>query len=144
MEWALHRYLLHKATAKYKWKFHVEHHTSVFKTDGYDSDYELPLWKIPFKVKEYMFVGIVGLIHLPLAFFVLPFYLGNVFVICLYLAVHYFTHKWPDLGWRWFPWHMEHHLVSAAKNFGVITPFWDWLFGTLQTSYNQRKSKPKE
>lgn len=34
-------------------------------------------------------------------------------------------------------WHMLHH-TSYKCNFGIGTPFWDWVFGTNRTSENLR------
>ena len=30
--------------------------------------------------------------------------------------------------------HMEHHYKDSARSFGVSSPVWDWVFGTLPDS----------
>lgn len=141
LEWLLHRYVLHRVTKTFKVKAHLEHHAVTIKHYGADPDYTMPLWKFPYKFKESWMLYIMALVHLPLAYLSTWLYVGNLFVVVWYFVTHFVSHRWPDLGWRWVPWHMEHHMVSAKKNFGVTNPLWDWLFGTLQT---HKKTKKKE
>lgn len=141
LEWFLHKYVLHRLLLKFKIKFHSDHHGAVVKNDGRDPEYDIPVWTMPFRLNEIWFVCLVGLIHFPLAWVSVWFYVGNWIAIALYIVIHIASHKYPKLGWRWMPWHMQHHLVASNKNYGVITPFWDWVHGTLYVVYNKNMEK---
>lgn len=139
LEYVLHRFLLHRFSRNLKIQFHSDHHVETVKTGGYDRDYMMPVWKMFIKHREFMFVGAITLLHVPLAFFSPMFYIGNCIVAITYFVTHILSHRYPELGWRWLPWHMEHHLVSGSKNYGVVVPLWDYVFGTLQTSKKYAK-----
>lgn len=54
-----------------------------------------------------------------------------------YITVHHLTHFGhpPHGSWlyRLKRHHALHHHAEPGTNFGVTTPFWDWVFGTLSS-----------
>lgn len=54
-----------------------------------------------------------------------------------YIATHHIMHHWhPDHSgylYRLKRHHAVHHHIDPSSNFGVTTPVWDWVFGTLAT-----------
>jgi len=51
-----------------------------------------------------------------------------------YDLIHYATHHFA-MRWGFFKYlkrhHMLHHYKTPDKRFGVSSPFWDWVYGTL-------------
>jgi sterol desaturase/sphingolipid hydroxylase (fatty acid hydroxylase superfamily) len=51
-----------------------------------------------------------------------------------YDLIHYATHHFP-MRWGYFKYlkrhHMLHHYRTPDQRFGVSSPFWDWVYGTL-------------
>ena len=49
--------------------------------------------------------------------------------------MHYATHHFPmrrGRVWRYLKrHHVMHHYKTPNARFGVSTPFWDWVYGTL-------------
>ncbi len=92
-------------------------------------------------------------VSLPLgAFFLLLFYLlfgrllgrtewvgpllsGFALGYLIYDLTHYATHHFPMRRGRYFRFlkrhHMLHHYKTPDLRFGVSSPFWDWVYGTL-------------
>ena len=62
------------------------------------------------------------------------FFPGFISGYAFYLLVHFWIHtrKPPKnrLKMLWRNHHIHHH-VNKQKAFGVTSPFWDWIFGTL-------------
>lgn len=131
IEWLIHRFILHDLASKLKASYHLEHHFIAAKSKGLDSDYDTLFLKSSPRIKEVVGLIFVLFIHCPIIFLSIEFFLGNLFITLLYYFIHKIVHKNIEFGWRWVPWHMQHHLISAKKNFGVTTPLWDWVFGTL-------------
>ena len=138
MEWFLHKYLLHIYAKKHKWVFHIYHHQIVAKTGGPDPDYDDPFFKSVPRMKEVGGLLLLSVLHLPCILISFWLWLGMAIFAQLFWIVHFWSHKSPEWGWRWVPWHMEHHLVTGNKNYGIVTPLWDWLFGTLITRRPKR------
>ncbi|MEO0473524.1 MAG: sterol desaturase family protein, partial [Bacteroidota bacterium] len=58
-----------------------------------------------------------------------------------YLSIHYATHIFkPPKNFfkKWWTFHAVHHYHDDSINFGVSTPLWDYVFGTVA------KKKKKE
>jgi sterol desaturase/sphingolipid hydroxylase (fatty acid hydroxylase superfamily) len=56
------------------------------------------------------------------------------FAYLAYDVVHYGCHQWPlrgRLGTYLKRHHLMHHFRDDARDFGVTSPLWDWLLGTL-------------
>lgn len=61
---------------------------------------------------------------------------GLMFGYSFYEIAHLFSHDYPLLQWftliesaKWF--HSYHHTHSASKNYGFVSPIWDFIFGTI-------------
>lgn len=64
----------------------------------------------------------------------LPIYGGFVAGYIWYDTTHYWTHvgkATSRIGRYLKKHHMRHHFESHERAFGVSTPLWDWVFGTL-------------
>lgn len=61
-----------------------------------------------------------------LAFFIL----GYLIYDYLHYATHHFRMKSPLMA-ALTRHHLKHHFASDKTNFGVSSPLWDWVFGTL-------------
>jgi sterol desaturase/sphingolipid hydroxylase (fatty acid hydroxylase superfamily) len=52
----------------------------------------------------------------------------------IYDITHYATHHFPMRGkvLKFLKrYHMQHHYKTPDQRFGVSSPLWDWVFGTL-------------
>jgi len=60
-----------------------------------------------------------------------------------YDMTHYSIHhfKPPNIKWMKRVWksHIDHHFRDSNKGYGVSSPFWDVVFGTLQKPKQQSK-----
>lgn len=135
IEWLVHKYILHAlGSRKIAFRAHWHrHHRNCALYKYADPDYRGGLTNLSWDARwgEVFGLGFLGLIHLPM-FFVAPVMYGGVLVWCvLYYTVHATSHVYPKFGKRYFPWHYRHHMgKDQNKNWGVTTPFWDWVFGT--------------
>jgi len=60
---------------------------------------------------------------------------GFGFAYLSYDVLHYACHQWRPRGALAAALkrhHLIHHYVDGGRNFGVTSPLWDWLFGTLR------------
>lgn len=129
LEWALHKYVLHgygrDKGSFWSDHYHV-HHVNYLKYHGHDPNYE--------RIKinsEIVGLVLLGLLHLPLSFMAPIFYFTLVAHGVLYYAVHRQAHCDSHWGWRWIPWHMQHHQGGRLDgNWCVIFPLWDYIMRT--------------
>ena len=79
-----------------------------------------------------LFFGVFWLIvGLPTAY---PLFAGFLVGYLLYDYTHYYLHHFvpkSQLGKRLREQHMRHHFQDHRYGFGVSSPLWDWVFGTL-------------
>lgn len=133
--WTLIEYLMHR------YAFHFEANSSTGKkgiyllhgihhdhpTDG-DKLYQPPLVNL---IIIALLWGVFYLIMGKLVYYFLP---GIVTGYLLYSTIHYVIHKFkPPFEWLRPLWrhHNLHHYRYQDKAFGVSSPFWDLIFGTL-------------
>ncbi len=120
-------YIAHR-TMHRRWKYffgeqHYEHHKDN-KGDG-------------FLVEWYPYViGIIPLMPFGFIFgvhFTIGWILGGLTYTALAAYVHQLSHEHPEcIFWQRRPIHYLHHrYYRGTKNYGVITPFWDKVFGTF-------------
>lgn len=139
LEWFVHKYILHGLGRNKKsfWSFHYHtHHRLVIKSKGYDENYHQSIFKNKPKQKEVLaiFAGVVLL--LPAILVVPGFVLGAIIHGTVYYLMHKRSHTHPEWGWKYMPWHMQHHFGNSEKNWCVIFPLFDWMLKT-------RDDKPK-
>ena len=61
------------------------------------------------------------------------FGLGYLAYDMTHYSIHHFRHsknRWLKRVWKS---HIDHHYCDSSKGYGVSSPIWDWVFGTLQT-----------
>lgn len=130
LEYLAHRYLFHmepsnKIKAKVQYTVHGVHH-------------EYP------KDKERLAMPpLLALVYVAIIFFVVKYFLGDyVYAFApgmlmgytAYLLVHYAVHAYqPPKNFLKVLWihHAIHHYKDSERAYGVSSPFWDWVFGTM-------------
>lgn len=95
---------------------------------------------MPFPVSIPMAIGFYGLFYLVMAVlikapqWVSPMMGGFVVGYLAYDLLHYATHHLP-MRWGYAKFlkrhHMLHHYKDDNTRFGVSSPIWDWVFGTM-------------
>jgi len=130
MEYVMHRFAFHFESRKEKvqkavYTIHLVHHH--YPNDE-DRLFQPPLVNI---ILAAVFVGIFYLIMGKLTFVFTP---GLVLGYVLYSSTHYSIHKIkPPFKFLQPIWrhHTLHHYRYQNKAFGVSSPFWDMIFGTM-------------
>lgn len=128
-EYIMHRWLYHKiedATydTGFQHMFHGIHHE-------YPNDKtRLVLPVIPSLILASLFFGLFYLIMGKYAFVFAP---GFVIGYGLYMTIHYIIHtvKPPHKFNFWWRFHLIHHFQQHDRAFGVSSPLWDHIFGTM-------------
>ena len=82
---------------------------------------------------EVLFAIFIAILHLPLLLCLKYFYITFVCYLILYLIVHRLSHTNIIFAKKYVPWHYIHHCINAKKNFGIIHPFIDIIFGTYKS-----------
>jgi len=135
--WTLTEYLLHRFV------FHYEPRSVFgkrihFLTHGVHHDYPNdskrlvmpPSVSIPLAL---LFYGLFTLLVGP--FLVFPFFAGFLIGYVCYDEIHYATHHAPFKSGV-FLWlkhhHILHHYQDSDRGYGVSTPLWDFIFGTME------------
>lgn len=132
--WTLAEYLLHRFI------FHLEGKSRAMKAIHYalhgyhhlhpDDANRLFMPPFPATIILSLFFTLFYLIMQEYAFFFTPgFQVGYL----IYSFLHYYIHtrKAPrrlELLWHR---HVQHHYQDPHRGYGVSTPLWDWVFGTL-------------
>lgn len=144
MEWAAHKYLLHKLgknkNSKFSFHWH-EHHRKSRLNQFYDDDYDKPIWNWNARGKEAVGLLLLWVIHSWIFFFFPIFAIAITYCVFNY----YFTHKWAHENPQWAKEHLrchwEHHMgKNQEANFCVTQPWSDYLFGT-RIHYREEKTK---
>jgi sterol desaturase/sphingolipid hydroxylase (fatty acid hydroxylase superfamily) len=134
-EWYIHKYLLHE-DAKQKdsfWRFHwAEHHKEVSKNNFYDPDYQKTLFEMWNPHSKEAFSLLSGAIGVAPLFAILPgFTLGVWTSIANYYRIHKKSHEDPEWGYKYLPWHYDHHMGrDQDQNWCVTFPLWDYVMDT--------------
>jgi sterol desaturase/sphingolipid hydroxylase (fatty acid hydroxylase superfamily) len=121
-------YVLHRLEHRFLWRFHAVHHSirNLSAANSYHHWTEA-IW-LTFAAIPFMFIDVnIG-----------PT-LGWLTFIFHYQQFYIHTSAKPHFGpFRWLlidnRYHRIHHSTRPEhhdKNFGAMTPLWDWLFGTL-------------
>jgi sterol desaturase/sphingolipid hydroxylase (fatty acid hydroxylase superfamily) len=134
--WTLTEYLLHR------YVFHFEPKSAIgkrihFLTHGVHHDYPNdskrlvmpPLVSIPLAFAFFfLFLSIFGGNYLP------PVFAGFIFGYICYDEIHYATHHAPlkgKVGLFLKHHHVKHHYKDPSMRYGVSSPLWDFVFGTI-------------
>ena len=134
-EWNIHKYLLHKDARRKDsfWRFHwAEHHKNVILDKYRDGAYEKGLfqeWNAQSKEAFALLAG--SLATTPVAILSPGFTLGVLSYASYYYYVHKRSHLEPVWGYKFLPWHYDHHMgPDQDQNWNVVFPFWDHIMGT--------------
>jgi sterol desaturase/sphingolipid hydroxylase (fatty acid hydroxylase superfamily) len=129
-EYLAHRYLFHmhtdtEAKKNIQYTFHGNHHEYPKDKD------RLAMPPILSVVVAAMFFFTFRLFFGYLVFGLVS---GLLFGYAVYLFVHYAVHAYPPprnfLKYLWVH-HSIHHYKTDERAFGVSSPLWDWIFGTM-------------
>ncbi len=141
-EWTLHRYVMHRIPFKFYYAYlaHTKVHHSVYK---YDETYHAQEGDDGKKIPMAWWNGLVisVLAGLPMLVFGYKAFLLTFCVsMCyygVYETIHWYMHlpnkRSVEYVW-WFRKLNGHHLLHHRymnKNYNVVLPFADWIFGTL-------------
>ena len=77
---------------------------------------------------------LLGLFRLLIGVYAFAFLPGFFFGYAGYLFIHYIVHAYqPPKNFFKFFWlhHAQHHYKDGLSAFGVSTPLWDYVFGTM-------------
>lgn len=121
-------YVIHRLEHRFFWRFHAVHH-SIRNLSAANSFHH---WTEPLMgltvALPLLFIEVEIAPTLGFLTFLLNFW---QFYIHSSSRVHVGPLRWLVIDNRY---HRIHHSVKPehyGKNFGAMTPFWDWLFGTL-------------
>jgi sterol desaturase/sphingolipid hydroxylase (fatty acid hydroxylase superfamily) len=135
-EYLLHRFLFHYKP-KNPWQerlsflFHGVHHAQPQCKTRLVMP---PVVSIPMALVLYgILTFIIGLL-LKAANWVPPVFAGFMLGYLIYDLIHYATHHFPmKSGYLKYlkRYHMQHHYKTPDQRFGVSSPIWDKVFGTM-------------
>ena len=134
--WTLTEYLLHRFVFHYMPKSTWGRRLH-FLMHGVHHDYPNDSWRlvmppsvsIPLAI---LFYGLFLLILGPVSVF--SFFAGFLLGYLAYDMIHYATHHAPlngGLGLLLKHHHMKHHYQTDTLGYGVSSPLWDYVFGTM-------------
>ena len=145
-EWYIHKYWLHQK-GKQKdsfWRFHwAIHHKTVMRENFKDSDYNKNWWTSwnPQSKEAAALIG--GAVAVSPLFPILPTFTAGIwFSQWNYFQVHKKSHLNPEWGYKYLPWHYDHHMgPDQDKNWCVTFPLWDYVMGTREHYIGTEKEK---
>ncbi|WP_266203388.1 sterol desaturase family protein [Pontibacter kalidii] len=136
LEYLAHRYVFHMDTdtplkARLQYLFHGNHH------------------EYPKDKKRLAMPPVVSILYASAFFFIFKVIFGTfvfgvvagmLFGYAMYLLVHYVVHAYPPpkniLKQLWIN-HSIHHYKDPEAAFGVSTPLWDYILGTMPKRANK-------
>ncbi len=130
VEYLVHRYVYHipattERRRKFQWTMHGVHH---------DHPKDKSRLAMPPVLSVLIGTILLGLFRLVLGQYAFSFLAGFMVGYALYLLVHYSVHifKMPKNAFRvlWIN-HAIHHYSEDDVMFGVSSPLWDYVFGTV-------------
>lgn len=141
-EWMLHKYVMHKIPLgfTYAYKAHTKVHHNIYKSDEtYHAQFGDDGKKIP--MAKWNGIVIASLAGLPWLIVGIKYFMLSFIVALCYYGVYETLHWYMHLPKRrkieyktWYRKLNGHHILHHRymnKNFNVVLPFADWIFGTL-------------
>jgi 4-hydroxysphinganine ceramide fatty acyl 2-hydroxylase len=130
IEYSAHRFI-----------FHMEHDTPIkqniqYKFHGVHHDYPKDKDRLAMPPIVSLFIASFFFFLFKLIFGTMVFGIvaGLLFGYALYLFVHYAVHAYaPPKNFLKTLWihHSIHHYKDPERAYGVSTPLWDWILGTM-------------
>jgi sterol desaturase/sphingolipid hydroxylase (fatty acid hydroxylase superfamily) len=135
-EYTLHRFVFH-FRPRSPWQervsflFHGVHHAQPMSKTRLVMP---PALSIPLACLFYSLFWLIISVFLGAPRWVLPVFSGTVMGYVIYDMIHYSTHHFR-VRWRWWVYirrfHLRHHTQTPSLRFGVTSPLWDIVFGTM-------------
>jgi 4-hydroxysphinganine ceramide fatty acyl 2-hydroxylase len=129
VEYLLHRYIFHFITdsaivKRFHYTVHGVHHEYPLDTE------RLVMPPVP---SIFIAASFFGLFYAMMGTYVYAFLPGFIIGYLLYASIHYAIHAYkpPKALNYWWRHHHLHHFKYPDKAFGVSTPLWDVIFGTM-------------
>ena len=124
LEYLIHDHLFHRMGKKRNsiFSYHLKGHHRLAKKNGF---VDLTLSKV-----EFYGLFLLIILHVPLIFLSFNLWLGVTVYALAFKALHGIQHAYPDFTKKYMKWHWDHHMKNPNKNFGVVVPWMDYLFGT--------------
>ncbi len=123
IEYLLHRFVLHSRLQHWAVRRHKRHHKTHVRYSIVSEFFGFLPAAVPFLW--------IGFVHSPLAGG--AFAAGSVVYVLAVAVAHKWSHEAPHrLFWMNPAVHAVHHRASVRWNFGVVTRFWDRVFGTYR------------
>lgn len=130
VEYMVHRYIFHMTTetekrAKMQYTMHGVHHE-------YPKDKERLAMPPVFSIT--IATILLFVLRLVLGDLVFSFLPGFLVGYAYYLSIHYMVHSFqPPKNFFKILWinHSMHHYKDGAEIFGVSSPLWDYIYGTI-------------
>lgn len=122
-EYVIHRWVYHRVPGIKK--YHDAHHDAPLEMIG-----------APSFVSMAIIMALCFLPLMPLGFAKAGGYASGVILGYMgYMIVHHATHHWELRPGSWMHQarvhHMAHHFARVEGNYGIVTSFWDRVFGTM-------------
>jgi sterol desaturase/sphingolipid hydroxylase (fatty acid hydroxylase superfamily) len=135
-EYLLHRFLFHmparnKTMERITFLFHGVHHAQPQCKTRLVMP---PIVSLPLAALFYGLFFLFGRITSNGAGWVSPLFSGFSIGYLVYDMLHYATHHFAMRNgyWKFIKrYHMQHHYKTPNQQFGVSSPLWDWVFGTM-------------
>jgi sterol desaturase/sphingolipid hydroxylase (fatty acid hydroxylase superfamily) len=136
LEYTLHRFLFHfpargALQERISFLFHGVHHAQPQCKTRLVMP---PAVSIPMAAMVYGLLYLILAVWLKIPQWVDPLTSGMLIGYLIYDLTHYATHHFPMRS-RFAKflkrYHMQHHYKTPNQRFGVSSPLWDWVFGTM-------------
>lgn len=124
LEYVIHRFIFHRLGRKKKslWSYHLKGHHVLAKKNNFIDLTESNIESIG------MFFLIA--IHTPIFFISFGAWAGITIYALAFKYLHHYQHSNPEFTKKYMKWHWNHHMKNPNKNFGVVVPWMDYIFGT--------------
>lgn len=123
VEYVLHRWVLHARRRSFVAHRHRLHHKSNAADTLWGDFRDFSVGAVPLCWLGFLHSAVAGL----------GFLLGAAAYVFVLALVHKLSHERPALVF-WMPRnsHQLHHGETPRHNFGIVTRFWDRVFGTFR------------
>lgn len=151
LEWFVHKYIFHELGKRKgsRFRFHyADHHKATRRHDGGDPAFEGSVISWNAYGREFWFILLGILIHLPLLFIAPAFFIVSSLSGLNYHRMHRKSHLDPEWCKERMPWHWDHHMgdrEASNANWCVTCEWFDKMMGTrVPGSPEARASLQKE